>query len=221
MMIRKSHAASVILLCVTTAALAAPKKQSAAPRYGVPKLRPGQLWISSVPIGLEVYPGAKTEGKPVGRTPLILDAKSVGPQVTVVLRKEKDGAALPDQTDFIDFTSETNHSMWIRDAGVDTDVGRGLTYRVDPQRQTLIALFQSRSGNLTDWARQYPPGRNFSFGEKAARNDLAKRGVPALYVDLAIDLLHRGGKVALPARDGWIVAQVMPSGSVTVATPPR
>lgn len=144
-MTRKKRALSAILPGVTAAALAAPQKQSASARYGIPKLRPGELWISSVPVGLEVDPGAKSEGQPVGRTPLILDAESVGLRVTVVLRKEKDGPGRPEQTENIDFTAETTHSMWIRDAGVGTDI----------------------------------------------------------------------------ARDGWIVAQVMPSGRVTVATMPR
>lgn len=221
MMNRKKHAAIVILLCVATAGVANPQGRSPAPRYGIPKLGPGQLWISSIPVGLEVYPGPKVEGKPAGRTPVILDAKSVGPKVTIALRKKEGEPALPDQSELIDFTAETNTSMWIRDAGIDTDIGRALTYRVDTGRPTLIALFQSRTSTLTDWARRYPSARNFTFRDKTVRKDLSGRGVPTSYLDLAIGLLHRGGKIALPARDGWVIAEVISSGDVKVTVAPH
>src|SRR6476660_4402201 len=42
-------------------------------RYGIPPLSPGQLWVTSVPVGLEVRLGDDPRVAPVGRTPLVLD----------------------------------------------------------------------------------------------------------------------------------------------------
>ncbi|HEV8611016.1 MAG TPA: hypothetical protein VGS98_13250 [Thermoanaerobaculia bacterium] len=218
---RKRAAVGLVVCCVTAAAIAAAPKKSSPVRYGFPKLRPGQLWISSVPVGLEVYLGPKVDGKPIGRTPLLLDARTAGAPVTVDMPKKGYGAKLPDQLDLVDFTAETTHSIVHKDGEVVTDLSRALTYRSPLHKPTLIALFQPRSAELSEWARRYPPGRNFSFREERVRKDLAGRGVPSVQVDLGIELLHRGGKVALPGRDGWLIAEVQPSGDVTVIGAPR
>jgi len=218
---RQTRIVAVLCGAALAAIAAAPSKNSPA-RYGFPKIPPGKVWISSVPVGLDVYLSAQPQGKSVGKTPLLLDApKKPGP-VTVSLPKKKYGGDLPDQTELIDFTSQTTHSVGHRDGDVAVDLSRGLTYQFDPaSKRTLIALFQARSVELSDWARRYPPGRNFSFRDDAVRKDLAGRGVPTVQIDLAIPLLHRGGKIALPGADGWLVAEVQPSGEVTIATAPR
>jgi hypothetical protein len=212
-----------LVCCVVLATVAAaPKKKSSPVRYGFPKIPAGKVWISSIPVGLDVYLAPQPQGKPVGRTPLLLDAPKTAGPVTVSMPKKKYGDDLPEQTDLVDFTSQTTHSVGHRDGDVAVDLSRGLTYRLDPaSKRTLIALFQSRSIGLSDWARRYPPGRNFSFRDDAVRKDLAGRGVPSVQVDLGIQLLHRGGKIALTGADGWLVAEVQPSGEVTITAAPR
>jgi hypothetical protein len=201
----------VIAFLLVASASAAADKRTEKPRYGIPALRPGELWVSSVPTGLDVYLAGKPEGKPVGRTPILLDAKSLGPEVTVKLLKSSEPDLGPSE-DLVDFTSQVTHELWHEDHdGVKTRLSVALTYRVDPHRkQTLIALFQPKSSTLSDWARRYAPGNNFSFRADKVRKDLASRGVPDAFLDLGISLLRRGGKVALPARDGWLIAEVLP-----------
>jgi len=188
-------------------------RKGSRPAYGIPTLKPGQLWVSSVPVGLEVYVGDHPEGKPVGRTPVVLDVGSVGSHVTVSVQKSEYGGQLPSQRDLIDFSAERSHSLTIRNE----DVSRALTYKVDSQKkQTVIALFQPRSVSLSDMSRFYPQGSNFRFRESLVRRELAAKGVPPEYVRRGIRLLHRGGKIALPGRDGWLVAEVTPSGMVAI-----
>jgi hypothetical protein len=189
-------------------------------RYGIPKLGPGELWVSSVPVGLEVWIGEYPKGKSVGRTPLVLRASDVGSQVTVVLQKSEFDGELPIQFDFVDYTALTTHST--KDALSDTDMSRGLTYRVDSAKKPIvIALFQPRSDPLSDWARRYPPGSNFRFSENPVRRDLGARGVRDEYVRLGVELLHRGGKVALPGSKGWLIAEVTTDRQVLVHDPPQ
>lgn len=218
---RKRAAVEILVCCIALAAFAAAPKKSPPPRYGIPKLRPGQLWITSVPVGAEVYLGPKVADKPIGRTPLLLNARTAGAPVTVNLPKKSYGGELPNQLDLLDFTAETTHTIVHKDGEVVTDLSRAVTYRIPLHKPTLIALFQPRTLELSEWARRYPPGRNFSFREERVRKDLAGRGVPSVQIDLGIELLRRGGKVALPGRDGWLIAEVQPSGDVTVIGAPR
>lgn len=194
-------------------------RRSPPARYGIPRLAPGQIWVSSVPLGLEVRVGQDPIGKKVlGRTPLVVSARELGSFVTVSIQRKEYGGDLPSQTDLLDFTSKTNHSTIIRKDNVDEDVGRALTYEVRlPGKQTVIALFQPRNLPLTAIGRFYPPGRNFQFSDDAVRKMLASRGIPPDFILTGIRLLHRGGKVALPGRDGWLVAEATASGQVTVA----
>lgn len=221
---QKSRVSRTVLLCgiaAATLAAAAGPKRAAPVRYGFPKIGPAQVWIASVPAGLDVVAGPEPAGPSLGKTPLVLDRQAAGAEVTVVLPKEKWGGELPIQTDFIDFTATTTHSTMTRNGAADQDVGRAITYRVDPARPTLIALFQSRSESLVTFSGRYPPGRNFTFRERTVRKDLGDRGVSKPRIDVGILLLRRGGKLALQGRDGWLVAEVRPDGSVSIADQPR
>jgi hypothetical protein len=218
---RRLRRARALILAAVVVALTTGAQKSSRPKYGIPKLKPGQLWISSVPVGLEVYLGARAAGKPAGRTPLLLPSARDVSKVTVVLPKTKPDEELPNQFDFADHTTLTTTTETHVEGTVKVDVSRALTYPVDAgSKPTLIALFQPKSAPLSDWARRYPPGSNFRFPEDRARRDLAARGVPPEFVDLGIQLLRKGGKVSLPTAKGWIVAEVTASGEVSISTPP-
>lgn len=213
--------ALVVLGLAVAIAAAAPPKKATQPRYGFPPLRAGQFWVTSVPVGLEVYAGAAVKGKPLGRTPLLLTSKQVGTHLTVNIAKSEYGGNLPHQLALVEPSAENTHSLSIKYPDHEEDRSRGITYKVDPsKKRTLIALFQAKSGTLSDWSRRYPPGMNFQFRDEAVSQDLASLGVPSIFLADAMRLLHRGGKIALPARDGWLVAEVTPSGQVEV-TPRR
>lgn len=210
----------VLLLALVSAAPAAgPKKKPAAPvRYGIPRLAPGQLWVSSIPVGLEVRLGeSPISGKVLGRTPLVVDSADVGPFVTVSLFREEYGADLPHQRDLADFSAKTNHSSVHQVDGKEEDLLRAITYEVKlPSRQTIIALFQARSLPLSQVARLYPPGSSFSFSDADVSRRLADAGVARESIPDALRLLHRGGKVALPAGENFVVAEVTRPGVVEV-----
>lgn len=208
-------------------ASAAPGKKSGPPaarkkapqvKHGVPSLAPGELWVASIPAGLEVRIGENPiSGKVVGRTPVVVDAADVGAFVTVVLLKEEYGADLPHQIDLGDFTAKTTHSAVHQVAGKEEDWLRAITYEVKlPARPTVIALFQPRSLPLSRAARLFPPGSNFVFSDAAVSKRLVEKGVTASNVTEGLALLHRGGKLLLPAQGNWVVAEVTAPGVVEV-----
>jgi hypothetical protein len=217
---------SAAVLCLLSVAMAAPTKPPTSPaparngppvRYGFPRLAPGQLWVSSVPVGLEVRVGEDLKVKAIGRTPLVLNARDVGPYVTVTIRKNESGGKLPDQLDFADFTIARTSSTALKDEGSGkvVDVDRSVTYKVElPVKQTVIALFQSKHLSPSDLARLYPPGSNFRFSDEIVRKSLEGRGVSSGFIRAGIPLLHRGGKIALPSSDGWLVVEATASGQV-------
>jgi hypothetical protein len=213
-----------VLLLLPLKAPASGRSSSKSPsgNYGIPRLAPGQVWISSVPVGLEVRSGENPRAKNVlGRTPIVLNGRDVGRSVTVSILKKEYGGELPDQISLIDFSSKTTHSIGEQSGTKVEDLGRAITYELHlPGKQTVIALFQSRDASLSEVARLYPPGSNFRFSDAVVGKRLAQKGVPPEYVRTGIRLLHRGGKVALPGGRGWLIAEVTPSGQVELLEPP-
>ena len=213
-----------VLLLLPSKAPAYARSPSKSPtaHYGIPRLAPGQVWVSSVPVGLEVRSGDNPRAKKVlGRTPIVLNVRDVGSAVTVSILKEEYGGALPDQISLIDFSSKTTHSIGAQFGTKVEDLGRAITYELHPPgKQTVIALFQSRDSSLSEVARLYPAGSNFQFSDAVVGKRLAQKGVPPEYVRIGIRLLHRGGKVALPGAQGWLIAEVTQSGQVELLEPP-
>ena len=228
--VRLARALSAALLLLPLKASPGPPAKRPAPRYGIPRLAPGQLWVSSVPVGLEVHAGdSPMPHKVLGRTPLVLNARDLDRYVTVTIQKKEFGRELPNLMGFLDFSARATHSnVWQgeneRGAKVEEDRSRAITYDVRlPDRPTLIALFQTKEQTPAELDRLYPPGSNFRFSEEALRRRLAKKGVPADFISSGIQLLHRGGKVALPGAQGWVaplIAEVTYSGSVELLDPP-
>ena len=204
---------------VSPAPAAGPGKKQAPVKYGIPRLAPGQLWVSSIPAGLEVRVGeSPLSGKVVGRTPVVVDAADVGPFVTVTLLRKDYSADLPPQGDLADFSAKTSHSAVHQAEGKEEDYLRAITYEVKfPARRTVIALFQPRSLPLSKVARLYPPGSSFSFSDPVVSKLLAEKGVASASIPEALGLLHRGGKVVLKAgARNLLVAEVTAAGVVEV-----
>jgi hypothetical protein len=213
---------TALLLPLAMPTSVGPGRKRAPTRYGIPKLAPGQLWVSSVPVGLEVRIGERPTAKNViGRTPLVLKARDVGAYVTVSIQKQEYGAELPNQEDLIDLSAKNTHSSVINYGTHQTDVSRALTYKVElPKKNSVIALFQTRYLSLTDLVRLYPPGSNFQFSDSVVQRQLASKGVPPDFIRAGIRLLHRGGKIALPGAQGWLIAEVSSSGQVELLEQP-
>jgi len=221
--------AVLLLLPLKAPASARPLSKSPSAHYGIPRLAPGQLWVSSVPVGLEVHAGdSPMPQKVLGRTPLVLNARDVDRYVTVTIQKEEFGRKLPNILGFLDFSARATHSnIWQgeneRGEKVEEDRSRAITYDVRlPDRQTIIALFQTREHTPADLDRLYPPGSDFRFSDQVLRRRLAKKGVPADFIASGIQLLHRGGKIVLPSAQGvgLLIAEVTSSGSVELLDSP-
>lgn len=220
----------LLLLPLAAPTSACPRTESPTPRYGIQRLAPGQLWVSSVPVGLEVHSGdSPMPQKVLGRTPLVLNARDVDRYVTVTIPKEKFGRELPNLMAFLDFSARATHSNVFQgqnDRGekVEEDRSRAITYDVRlPEKQTIIALFQTKEHTPSDLDRLYPPGSNFQFSDEALRRRLAQKGVPPDLISSGIRLLHRGGKIALPGPQGWLgwlIAEVTSSGRVELLDTP-
>jgi hypothetical protein len=214
--------AAVCLLAIPSVPLLADPAKAAGARHGIPRLGPGEVWVSSVPVGLEVRAGEDPNAKKVlGRTPLVVNARDVGRFVTVRVEKKEYGGELPSQVDLADLTAKTTHSTVIQRGPEGTgpasvDFARGLTFEIGPERKTVIALFQGRSQSLDSIRRLYPRGTNFQFRDDEARKTLAGKAVPEAFIGLGIELLHRGGKVALPGGNGWLVAEATASKKIVV-----
>ena len=223
--------AFLLLLPVKSPPSARPRAESPAPRYGIPRLTPGQVWISSVPVGLEVHSGDNPFPKKVlGRTPLILNTRDLARSVTVTCQKKEFGRKLPDQMTLLDFSARLNHSnVWKgqNDKGeeIEEDQSRGLTYDIRaPEKRTIIALFQTKEDTPSDLERLYPPGSNFRFSDQALRKRLAQRGVAPSFISAGMRLLHRGGKIAFPVAKGSpgpVIAEVISSDHVELLDPPQ
>ena len=224
----KKSAFVLVLTLVAGVATALPAKARPTParpagagpvRYGIPPLKPGELWVTSVPVGLEVRLGDDPRVAPVGRTPLVVDARKAGKYVTVTLKKSEAGGQFPIQTDLADFTYAKSGSAGTQDeaTGKITYADLSLTYRTRvPDKQTVIALFQARRASAADLDRLYPPGSNFRFPDEIVRASLSDRGVSADVVRSAISRLRRGGKIAVPSKSGWLVVEATASGMVEV-----
>ena len=225
---RVLSAALLLLLPFGTSAGLPTKRPK--PSYGFPRLAPGQLWVSSVPVGLEVHAGdSPMPQKVLGRTPLVLNARDVNRYVTVTIQKKEFGRELPNLMGFLDFSSRATHSnIWQgeneKGEKVEEDRSRAITYDVRlPDKPTIIALFSTKEQTPVDLDRLYPTGSNFRFSDQALQRRLTKKGVPADFIASGIQLLHRGGKVALPGPQGWVapvIAEVTYSGSVVLLDPP-
>jgi hypothetical protein len=216
-------------LALDTSTSAGPRTKSPPPSYGIPKLAPGQLWVSSVPVGLEVHSGdSPTPRKVLGRTPLVLKARDLDRYVTVTIQKGEFGGELPNMLAFLDFTCRMTHSTVWQDKNaegktVQEDRARAITYNVRPDKLAIIALFQTKDHSFADLERLYPPGSNFRFSDQGLHERLAQKGVPPEFISAGIRFLHRGGKIALPDAPGWsnwLIAEATPSGQVELLDPP-
>jgi hypothetical protein len=149
--------------------------------------------------------------------------------VTVTIQKQEFGRKLPDQMTLLDFSARLNHSnVWKgqNDKGeeIEEDRSRALTYDIRaPEKQTIIALFQTKEDTPSDLDRLYPPGSNFRFSDQALRKRLAQRGVDPGFISAGMRLLHRGGKIAFPVAKGSpgpVIAEVMSPDHVELLDPP-
>jgi hypothetical protein len=164
------------------------------------------LWVSSVPLGAEVY------AKPfdckaaqvwkdyvrIGKTPL---TRELGPgkYAVRVLVPARLAAKLRPSTKLGEDTNPFEHDGW----GEVTfrkgeNVISSVTYTVrkrEGKAATLISLFQPKALPLKEVVERFPKGHNFRFAEKKLEGRLLYHEIPKEDVSLLIEALRRGGKV--------------------------
>jgi hypothetical protein len=202
--------------------------QQSARKYSAPAVAADEFWVSSVPLGAKVYATddeAKLRSNEtfVGRTPLLLKSR---PRFIVLgfdtsdLKKRLSLARDPETGDFLDSTAHS-FAMGLRQEG-----GRwGFTifheYRPDyARRKTLVALFQTRGADFDSVAALYPPGDNFRFDDSQLRvvlNEKPYSGFTPAQIDKAIQLLRRGGKVALESGANVVIVEILGANDIDVS----
>jgi hypothetical protein len=208
-------------------------------KYGIPKLEPGELWISSVPTGLKVYL-LPAEGSVVldslcsnknlkGITPVSIKVepgyymigierlypfiKSYNPiggdtWETLLGLKKGEYPWYPDKNDI----KKEGISIQIKMmSGIMFDQGRlvGCTLvkyftiqkKTDVSSSKLIALHFLKNTPLDSLNQIYPKGNNFSFSDGPLIEILSSKGITQQEVNIILQLLHRGGKIALTGKD--------------------
>jgi hypothetical protein len=185
----------------------------------MPGLKDDVLYVSSVPIGAEVYvkafegPAKSTwrSYRSLGKTPVKqeIPAGEYAVKVTVpgVLAKHLTPSTKlgDDQHPFLNDWAQPEFFQ-------NQNVLHAMTYKVvkKPGRSaTLIALFQPRGLPLKDTLTLYPPGRNFQFLEQKLDGFLVQQDVPEADRDGIAEALYRGGKVIWIGRQKalrfWVV----------------
>ena len=71
-----------------------------------------------------------------------------------------------------------------------------------------IGLFQLKNASLKETSSLYPMGNNFIFNDEVVIKKLTNRVATKSDIDKAIELLHRGGKIALKGKIGTIVVEI-------------
>jgi hypothetical protein len=189
-------------------------------KYGIPNLKPNEVWVSSIPLNLKVYVAEQeanivSDKYFVGRTPLVINLKTSRCFVACVAEDIADSFAELERgyifsvQKLMDVTAKSAIGKMFVDA-----TGKGkfeaiLIYEIDYSKaQTLIALFQPRGISFDKLVSLYPAGNNFSFDEATLRQTIAQYNISQSEVDEAIKLLHRGGKIAIETKEGIAVIEM-------------
>ncbi len=199
---------------------------SGKPRTILPMPGPKEdrFWVSSVPVGAEVWakafdcPEARVWGeyRLLGRTPLTQALRPGKYAVKVVV---PDALARDLQPAFR-LGEEANpfeHDGWGEvHFRRDGNLIESVTYTVMKKAEkpaTLIALFQKRGQSFEDVLKGFPEGYNFHFSDKKLTAALAYNEVPEASIPGILDALHRGGKVIWHGRKRSFMITILPGGT--------
>ncbi len=189
------------------------RAQESTAKLGIPELSAGQVWISSIPLGLRAYVTVGSEAeKFVGTTPVVASVKEGPFKVMVEIPVEQLPVTLPSPLTpdfFLDESADTVGDSYKQMEG---EIRRTLElqYRLEyPKDKTVIALFHPRNMGLADFERFYPDGTNFALEEfeQLLSDRLGAEDITENNKDIALDRLRRGGIVTLYAN-GWLTIVV-------------
>lgn len=202
---------------------------------GIPELSPNELWINSIPAGLNVFLFKESpsvygvpletrlswvENNYLGRTPITTSLTErefvIGLTISDSLEKELFGGTRRKLCHFGPFTG----LGWIKVDAIPNLENEGKMWKYYVERKKdksviLFILFQRWDVPLDSLESNYPKKVYFKFKDDQLKSDLVKQ-IPneeflKLDIEKAIDLLHRGGKVFLTPYlldtkpYGWII----------------
>jgi hypothetical protein len=184
---------------------------SAKADYAMPgDLKPRQVWVTSVPIGLKVYYGASwKEMELKGKTPITIDRQAGADNVFVYSdvypesalsktygpRGEQQVTLKNQPHTGVDTMMENLYT-----AGGEQETRLYIRYQLDAKDdrpKTIVALFQPSEKTLAELVAIYPKGNNFAFDDAEAGKVLAAKEVPDKDTPVILSLLHRGGRIAI------------------------
>jgi hypothetical protein len=188
-------------------------------RYGIPEdLKPSQLWVSSVPVGLdvEIYKGSK-EIFLKGQTPITVELEP-GRYVIEVIGNRARGTFERSFGIISDRPKDRPNGDVIarekKEGGL--EIFLGLPFEVEKvadKPMTLIVLFQPRVKSLDELDSLFPESDNFVFDEVAIKKILSEKGVLEQDIPKALSLLRRGGKLFLEGKGYTFIIEITASNN--------
>jgi len=179
------------------------------------------LWISSVPLGAEVF--AKPfdckaalvwkEYMRIGRTPFKreLGAGTYAIKIHVpdkVAMKLRPATKLGE--DAVPFERDSWGEVTFREGA---NVLASVTYTIEKREgkaATLIALFQRKGLTLDEVVEGCPEGHSFNFNDKKLEGALLSQKVPRGDIPKILDALHRGGKIVWHGETKSLMIELTP-----------
>lgn len=219
--------------------------QSSIKKYGIPKLNPKQLFVSSIPVGATVYVVPKDafedlfdgsagsyelsnhkhsqfESESIKKkyfkcsTPCAITINPgtyvVAVKIEVATSRLSDSFILDQAYNMISGSykiTKYDKKGKITDVEIiNPNIFKWYLIEKKDYPGILLALFQPKNASLDDISSLYPPGNNFIFEDAALSKSLAEKGVAINEIKKALELLHRGGMIALKGKAGTVIVQI-------------
>ncbi|HKQ79938.1 MAG TPA: hypothetical protein VJ810_39965 [Blastocatellia bacterium] len=169
---------------------------------GMPKLESGEVWISSIPVGLKLYvanhaiPKTPDESNYKGITPQKFKLDGGKYKFAIVVKKDSRAA----------FDPTLSQIKMTPLAGGELSIEYSFEKKTDDPL-TMIVLATPKDISLDSLNKYYPQGNNFDFRDEEVRSIFRTIGVSDVDANKAIPLLHRNGKVIIAKERGVTILE--------------
>jgi hypothetical protein len=170
---------------------------------GGPTGNPGTLWVSSIPQSGRVYVAPRGSREADYPGPSIPDQsylKGTTPLEIEIAPGDYDVVVIIDTGEDREFEGDGAKNMFISMDAADNVVRRGSLYEileVADEQETVIALFQVVDEPYSALLDSLPDEWLFDFNEEKVTRLLRREGVSEAEIPTVLEILHKGGKVAL------------------------
>lgn len=186
----------------------------------IPEHRTDGIWISSTPLGGEVYlaprsAALRTDGT-VSLAKILKDEYYRGASPVFVQVPPGDyviGVMIPAEEELRLMRDDSFAQVVRRRRGEVVAIGRGYEVTKEPgELATVIALFQLRGRPLDEAFLYLPESAIYDFDGAAMRRSLLGRGFSVAVTDTMISLLHRTGKIAVETVSKRTIVEITARG---------